>query len=118
MTPERLAELKALAEKATRGPWSVSWLRGALRQICRNVDPDCFWCPDDGEDTASALTPDKHDAEFIAASRVAVPELIAEVERLRNQTDNVERIAAWLEKIDEYGFKQLAESVRREDWRK
>jgi hypothetical protein len=70
MTPERIAELKELAEKATD-----KHIRPGVRNFwgnrCAEYDPACNTCRawkeiDDG-----------------AAARTAVPELVAEVERLR-----------------------------------
>lgn len=86
----RLEGIRARAETATPGPWSVSWLRGALRHITRNVDPDCFWAPDEGEDVDTAQMPSREDAAFIAAARDDVPWLVAnlaESERARTEAE-------------------------------
>lgn len=79
MTPERLSELKALVEKSVSGPWEV-----------RPEYPDepvytklVVNKGDDGYDCLVAENVREPDAEFIAAARTALPELIAEVERLR-----------------------------------
>lgn len=68
MTPSRLAEIKALADAATPGPW--------LSRDGEVFRPDF---------TGIAHEVDDDDSDFIAASRTAVPELVAEVERLRDQ---------------------------------
>jgi hypothetical protein len=67
MTDEQLAELEALAEKATPGPWEIDDWFGIT-----NPDGDDVGCVDSRES-----------AELIAASRTAIPSLIAEVKRLR-----------------------------------
>jgi len=64
---EQLAELEALAEKATPGPWEIDDWFGIT-----NPDGDDVGCVDSRES-----------AELIAASRTAIPSLIAEVKRLR-----------------------------------
>jgi hypothetical protein len=61
MTNEQLTELEELCEKATPGPWRIS----------RNARIFEFKL--------------KADGRFIAAARTALPELIAEVRRLRNE---------------------------------
>lgn len=75
ITPEYLAELKELCEKATLGPWSYGLEMIALQ-------------PSDGDFKVIAKRPahptnDKNwnnDSEFIAAAREALPRLIEEVE--------------------------------------
>jgi hypothetical protein len=68
MTTERLAELSAIAAGATPGPW-ISLFR-AVR------------IPQAGE-PFDMFVGDEDDADFIVAAREAVPELIAEIERLQ-----------------------------------
>lgn len=83
MTEARLAEIEARAEKATEGPW-----RAVHRGVGRSAEDDgdgflgleVLGPPDDcqrGQFSRSA------DARFIAASRTDVPDLVAEVRRLR-----------------------------------
>jgi hypothetical protein len=86
MTPERLAELKALADAATPGPWeATNGSRAAIervegRVLVRHVHHDTMVIlRPDGTRRAFAF----EDLPFIAAARTAVPELLAEVERLR-----------------------------------
>ena len=62
MTPERIAELRALANAATPGPWEPRWLQY----------PDC------------TIALGSEDAAFIAAARTALPEALLEIERLTN----------------------------------
>lgn len=82
MTPERLKEITERTERASEGPWKVSLdgEYGEVKQserpwhniaIAATVYPEGMW----------GLT--KEDAEFIAAARSDVPDLVAEVERLR-----------------------------------
>ena len=102
ITPEQLAEWKQMEKEATKGPWSISFpdSDGKLVTSAVPVDYDremdyspvygvCRACSDDGY--AVNLT-------FIAASRTAMPELIAEVERLQKDTnrlrDFVEQVAS------------------------
>lgn len=69
MTPERLAELRAIAAAATPGPWTTS----------------SAWSVRSGRDELVAATSyynHEADAEFIAAARTAIPALLAEIERL------------------------------------
>lgn len=94
MTEERLSELEALADAATKGPWEVKhedygdewWFGGSgCGQVIIEGDPDSYpgipglQAVYGGHDTA--------DAAFIAAARTAVPELISEVRGLRAERD-------------------------------
>jgi hypothetical protein len=84
--PERIAEWKALAVKATRGDWfhgpaedTRVMIRGGDRcvTVCRHTAV-----------SEQAI----NDAAFIAAARQAVPELIGEVERLRDELERINGI--------------------------
>ena len=74
MTPERIKELRKLCDAATSGPWQERYRPGRS-----------------GYDVArygsTALVGShpmlRQDAEFIAAARTALPEALAEIERLR-----------------------------------
>lgn len=79
----RLAELRALADDATAGPW---WGGGNNRR--RDAIGLVGRTSDRGTGNAIAVLNgigmDRvADAAFIAASRTAVPELLDEIERLR-----------------------------------
>ena len=81
MSNERLAEIKARVEAATPGPWFVNmtkvWAwKGALRGV------------DDRKMFLTEASP--ANAYFIANARTAIPELIAEVERLREHVASLE----------------------------
>lgn len=84
MTPSRLSELKELAEKAT-DKHIRSGVRNFWGDRCAEYDPACNTCLawkeiDDG-----------------AAARTAVPELVAEVERLREALRRWEK--SWLPRL-------------------
>ena len=65
---------KAALEGVTKGPWKLGNRRYPDVVHSRS---GCLWNPSRGEVNNPA------DGEFIAASRDLVPELVAEVERLR-----------------------------------
>jgi hypothetical protein len=95
ISPSRLAEIKAAAEAATPGPWGFR-LCGTdadphIEEVISLAEPHPEWCENDPATCPhgpSVLTTDcnvytkDHDARFIALARTAVPELLAEVERL------------------------------------
>jgi hypothetical protein len=102
MDKKRLEELKKLCEDATPGPWEVkhqptvgtaiyydvsgpSEASGCHRGLgdCNQMSCICYSIIED---------PQKTDADLIAASRTALPELIAEVEFL---TKVVEQMQEW-----------------------
>ena len=92
MTDERLAELEALCAAATPGPWtpSVDSDRGYVGE-----DYGRWWLPSFKEAPFSVFSlEDKEaqadrDAAFLCAARTAVPELLAEVRRLRAEMGGV-----------------------------
>jgi hypothetical protein len=71
LTEAELAALSELADAATPGPWVQSgWLvKARSRTVCEES-------PDDYEAFHASV-------EFIAASREAIPRLIAEIRRLK-----------------------------------
>jgi hypothetical protein len=73
ITPERLAELKRLADEATPGPWRASDRGTEL----------CIHTPTDVVCNMVGISQADHDATFIAASRAAIPELLADIARLK-----------------------------------
>lgn len=94
MTPARIAELRALADAATPGPWdgtdySVSGQTDGRSQFVAAVSCEVY---DSNPRYAQ-------DSAFIASARTAVPELLDEVERLR---DALEEISASAGRCDAY----------------
>ena len=73
MKPEQIEAIKRRAEKATPGKWTVHPIHKA----------DSFKIATDETEINGGDIWTKEDAEFIAASREDVPELVAEVEKLR-----------------------------------
>lgn len=74
MTPDRIAELRALCDAATKGPWRHS-SEGAGWAV---LGPEWEHLVQLGE-----LDTDLDLAVFIAAARTALPEALDEIERLR-----------------------------------
>lgn len=89
ITAARLQEIAALCEAATPGPWSAG-------PHCETVDgpswPVCTIAYDDERrPVLDELDPGQHvhqDARLIAASRTAIPELLAEIARLQSDLDH------------------------------
>lgn len=90
---EKLAEWKELCEKATKGPWNAF-----LGDCESNPDDEdnpfqvgAAWIEEwfnHGLENGDGLSILKNeDARFIAAARTAMPALIAEVERLRKESN-------------------------------
>lgn len=81
MTEKRLAALEQLVQEATEGPWK--WIKpdggnlGSIQpDVCKfGIRADYY--PVEGEE------PTPEDAQFITEARTALPELLAEVRRLR-----------------------------------
>jgi hypothetical protein len=102
--PLDLAALRSLVERATPGPWEIDDERSRYGEKYPNGDPiddnDIHGIHGPGgvaivKTDCGVYPPDRPDAEFIAASRTAVPALLdmvealkAEVERLRKLFDD------------------------------
>lgn len=78
MTKERIAQLLALCNAATEGPWDIP--EGNLNGCAYAVGPIAGYDFD-----ALSLRPNDPDLLFTAEARTAVPELLDEVERLRTE---------------------------------
>ncbi len=95
MTDDELDRLDALAQAATPGPWQVRKHPGEFDMVRQAEwttcgDPGHWDCAvtqtvHDVSVSHSHLSSDRamRDAAFIAASRTAIPALVAEVRRLR-----------------------------------
>lgn len=88
MSPERIAELRALCNaKVTPGPWEAHG-DSVIASHPTNLDQapvvhtDGFWFPRE----AGA------NARFIAAARTALPELLDEIERLRGALSETQEL--------------------------
>ncbi|MEE1818007.1 hypothetical protein PUR59_23670 [Streptomyces sp. SP18ES09] len=80
MDAQRLDEILDRANTATKGPWCTdSW---EIYQGTEYVPGISFWIGETCRGT-SDLEQDRADAAFVAAARTDVPELVAEVQRLR-----------------------------------
>lgn len=73
ITKERLAEIKARCEAATRAPWDVVEIHPKHYHVSAALD----------EPPVAEVEYIIQDAEFVAHARQDVPDLVAEVERLR-----------------------------------
>jgi hypothetical protein len=84
VTDERLAEIEARCNDATPGPWSaVRDHNGHWRVVWPHSQ--------NGSVARDGKVFDDYDAAFIAAARDDVPDLLAEVRRLRGAMDEVRR---------------------------
>ncbi|WP_065286730.1 hypothetical protein [Mycolicibacter kumamotonensis] len=91
MTDDVIARATAALEGVTEGPWRASLLDGIDYEdgsscIRGGVYPDVHGS---APVFLSSSGIDRRDARFIAAARTLVPELLAEVERLRGALDRV-----------------------------
>ena len=76
MTPEALAEIEGLTEKATAGPWEAG-----------------MYCSVSSKYAKLFNTIYQSDAAFIAASRLAVPQMAAEIRRLQALIQKIYEVA-------------------------
>lgn len=84
ITPEKIAELRALLGKATPGPWCV-FVDGDYASVIPSLREGDICVM--GMDNRNA-----ENADLIAALRSAAPALLDEIEWLRNACDNVCRV--------------------------
>lgn len=92
LTAKQLEEIRARAEKATKGPWMEDthypgkvYCDDALGSIVADCGPFQF-CARRKKEIGANTT-------FIAHCRGDVPALLAEVERLRERNEKLERVA-------------------------
>ena len=81
MDRDQLARWKALAEKATKGPWA--WTDTEPSQWGKEIGVIRSGA---GLIVAGQVTLEPADGQFIAASREAIPALIAHIEHLEQGT--------------------------------
>jgi hypothetical protein len=105
LSVQRLAELRALCEAATPGPWERLDLDGAPtpRVGYRIVSG--------GIERSHIAAEYRNDAALIVAARTALPEALAEIERLREENEVLRECAA------ECGRDHLSEIERLTDER-
>lgn len=101
-TDEQLAAWQALCDVATPGPWECYLLREHT-PIEEGTTPDVFVDPENPEQVCAVTNYRDDDAAFIAAARMALPVLLAEVRRLRaNEREAValerQRCAAFIDR--------------------
>ena len=107
MTTIDRAELHRLADAATPGPWVMDddsrglvgpWIDGVSEEGTAREIADCTWT-------------DEADAEFIAASREAVPELLDALTRAEAQSEaRRQQTKYWKERAEEF-------EAERDEWR-
>ena len=78
MTQQELDALKALADAATPGPWWIEGYASMFGVFANNTDEQPETICDLPDDSRYS----QNNAAFIAATRAAMPALLAEVERL------------------------------------
>jgi hypothetical protein len=78
-TEEQLAEILAVCEKATEGPWETTG-RGSEYVINKNNFNIC-------------LTRRSHDAQFIALARTALPQLAEKAQELEAENAKLRAVA-------------------------
>lgn len=91
MTPERIEQIKARVEKATKGPWAVHGVDGTCVTSAEyDICSTCSEAEAEREDGYNVQYERMEaDAGFIAHARRDVPDLVAEVERLRGWVDAI-----------------------------
>jgi hypothetical protein len=101
MTLERIAELRALAEAATPGPWTYDAVAGGTQDISADAALDAQHYRSGALARVKARVQVQKDsscepnAAFIAAARTALPEALLEIERLRATIEWVRRACSF-----------------------
>jgi DNA-binding phage protein len=119
MDKERLEELKKLCEDATPGPWEHRVLQNGVQsfvQAPRNNPGDPYDIEIMGEDRNVDNYPPSQalaDGNFIAASRTALPELIAEVEFLTKVAEQAVMSTELYNYTSVLGCPELAQYLKR-----
>lgn len=86
MSDDLLSRARAALEGVTEGPWESDWDPAdnwfSITAVPQEKHGHMYVCPE-----VTTVEGERADAHFIAAARTLVPELVAEVERLRTQLD-------------------------------
>jgi hypothetical protein len=90
VTPRRISELRALFEKATPAPWKQDKHCSIWAGPSTIDDPGYFVASAAYGIDREEADNRKNDSAFIAASRIALPEALDEIERLRAALEAVE----------------------------
>lgn len=85
MTEARIAELRALAEKASAGPWTHHEGDECQYLMAARTSQTLAWVEDRSQD--SHPTQYRDDAAFIAAARTALPEALDAIDGLQYTAD-------------------------------
>ncbi len=85
LTPQERAEIRARADAATKGPWTLE------RDNCGlyACEPDIWRESRDYDDYGTH--PNDSDAAFIAASRADIPRLLDDVDELEKEVERLQR---------------------------
>lgn len=96
MMEERIAQLEALCQAASEGPWS--WIEPDRGELW-SIEPDiCKFGIEANYYPVAGEAPTEDDARFITEARTALPELLAEVRRLREEKS---RLWAFVDEVAE-----------------
>ncbi len=101
-TTARIAELRALAEKATLGPWRQhlvddTTIIDATGEFVASTFPEGGM--DDDIDYATDTEQREHSAAFIAAARTELPAALDDIERLRAENERLREALAPFDRV-------------------
>lgn len=127
MTAERIAEIKAREGKATPGPWVANEYASGV-DLGYKPDHERTWGYGCGNDFVCDLNDGEYheycsqeeqraNAEFITHARQDIPDLLAEVERLRAENKRLERQVMQLAEAEQMRAREaLIEAQITEGW--
>lgn len=101
MTDARLDEISALADQATPGPWEIAYDHDDRPDTGQSVQFPTAIGPFTWIEHPTAR--EDADSVFVAAARTDIPELVAEVRRLRAQVAELDERDAWLSALEQAG---------------